>query len=84
MSRSSKDTFIVGLAVILFGILAIAFVLGLSVVVFGGLAMLLMNVVLPMFDVNYPLTYTQAGGIGVGIIALRALVSGVFNVTVNK
>lgn len=81
---STGETVAVGCLIALLGALLVAGVLALSIVVFGGLAMLLMNVILPLFDVNYPLTYTQAGGVGVGIIALRAMVSGVFNVTVKK
>ena len=81
---SNGEAVAVGCIVGFLGLLLIVFIIGLSVVIFGGLAMLLMNVILPLFDVNYPLTYTQAGGVGLGLVAVRAMLSGLFSVTVNK
>lgn len=73
-----------GLCVAVLGLLLVAGMLGFGVALFGGLAMLLTNIVLPLFDLHYELTYTQAGGVGLGIIIVRAIFGGLFQVTVKK
>lgn len=73
-----------GLCVAVLAVLMVVGMLGFAVALFGGLAMLLTNIVLPLFDVHYELTYTQGAGVGLGIVIVRGLLGGVFNVTVKK
>lgn len=55
-----------------------------NVVIYGLLSMIVCNGVLPMFDVEYPITFTQGLGIGVIIMVLRAIFYGTNSVKVNK
>ena len=71
-----------GCLVILGVILAAAFIMTLSIAILAGLAMLVCNVILPMFDINYIITFWQGCGIGVIVSVLRACFSS--NITVKK
>jgi len=61
-------------------IVIVAFLVSLHIVIVAGLSMLLCNFILPMFDVNYPITFLQGCGIGVGVLIVRGLIGGVFSV----
>ena len=61
----------------LVGAFCIALILTVSVGIFACLAMLLMNVIMPLFDVDYPLTWLQAFGVGGAILIIKAAVGGV-------
>lgn len=74
----------VGVMVGLGGLVLIVLILALSVSVFAGLAYLLMNIILPLFDVNYQLTWTQCFGAGGAIVIIRALLSSVLSVNISK
>lgn len=71
------------LAIISFGILVATFIFALSIVVVAGLAMLVCNVILPMFDVQYPITFVQGCGIGT-IVAVIRMLFGKATIQVNK
>lgn len=60
----------------------VALILGLSITIIAGLAMLVCNWALPMFDIQYPITFWQGCGIGVMVSFIRMCFAN--NVQVNK
>lgn len=68
------------------GILALVAALWiLSISVVAGLSMLVCNWALPLFDIHYPITFTQGCGVGVIVMVARALFQGIISqVTVKK
>lgn len=55
------------------GIVGLAF--GLPIIFWALIALLVCNVILPLFEVNYVITWLQACGIGVIILLLRLFTS---------
>jgi hypothetical protein len=51
--------------------LVASFIIGLSIVVIAALAMLVCNCILPILDINFPITFLQGCGIGVIVSVLR-------------
>lgn len=68
----------------LLGLLAVCVIMAFGVCFWGAVAFVLMNYLLPLFDVNYPLTVTQALGAGAALICVRMALSGLFSVSVSK
>ena len=77
------DACLTVLAVGVFGCLLLAVVMGLSIAVTACIAMAVCNWALPMFDIDFPITFTQGCGIGVIVLAFRACVQGI-NVKVKE
>lgn len=73
MRRKSNDAALFA-TLGLIGLVVIALVIAFSVSVFACLAMVLMNVILPLFDVEYPLTWLQAFGVGGAILIIKAVI----------
>lgn len=81
---STGQSIAVVLVVGVLGLLLVAGIAAISIGLFACLAMLLMNVIMPLFDVSYPLTWTQAFGVGGAIVIIRAMLAGLFNLNVKK
>lgn len=71
-------------AVTICGALLLSVVVLLSISITAGIAMLVCNWALPMFDIDYPITFTQGCGIGVIVIAVRAVLQGLQGVQLVK
>lgn len=62
-----------GCGMIIVFVTVFALILALSISIWAGLAMLICNWILPMFDVNYPITFLQGCGIGVVLTVIKAV-----------
>lgn len=68
---NNKEKFATIILVSIGATICAVFIIGLSITIISGLVMLVCNVILPMFDIQYPITFWQGCGIGVIVSVFR-------------
>ncbi|MCI0564659.1 MAG: hypothetical protein MN733_39835 [Nitrososphaera sp.] len=74
---STGQQIAVGGAIGVMVLVVVALIVVLNISSLACLAILLMNVILPLFDVNYPLTWVQAYGVGGACVIVRIFFVGI-------
>ena len=81
---TTREKVVIGLGLIVLGLLYIGIIVALEIGLWGCMAYLLMNKLLPLFDISCPLTWAQCFGVGELAILIRTVLLSILSIIIRK